>query len=163
MKPAIRLVGILAGSIVIGALIYGGVKSMYAIAQALALPPALTNLLPLGILALVWFIAMRLLKHFQRGATQESLPYDVEEKHREAWLQIKAMGKRRYVWRVGVLRWGLVVFAIWTPLMLMVGPRTHKLSSGEIAAVIIVSLFLWTVGGYVFGNWMWRMMESKYR
>ena len=163
MKPAIRFGGILAGSIVIGALIYGGVRGAYAVAQALELPPAFTNLVPLGILGIVWVIAWRLLKHFQRAATQESLPYDVQEKHREAWLQIKAQGKQRYVWRTGVLRWGLAVFAIWTPLMLIVGPRTHPLSLGEIIGVIVISLFLWTVGGYVFGSWMWRTMENKYR
>jgi hypothetical protein len=45
---------------------------------------------------------------------------------------MRVTGRKRFIGRVRVLRWVLSVFAIWTPSMLIFGPRTHQLSTSEI-------------------------------
>jgi type IV secretory pathway TrbD component len=57
----------------------------------------------------------------------------------------------------------LPVFVIFTPVMLIFGPRTHQLSKAEIAGAIIFSLLGWIVGGYLFGLSMWKTFDKKYR
>ena len=81
-----------------------------------------------------------------------------EEERRQIWLELRAKGRKSYVWHFGVLRWGLPVFAVWTPLMFWLGPSTHRFAAWEIA----VSLAGWTVAGYVYGRITWRALEKKY-
>lgn len=76
---------------------------------------------------------------------------DKNTERRQAWLQIKAKGKKRYVWRTGVMGWGLPVFAIFTPVMLVFGPSTHQLSKAKVAGATVLSLLIWIIGGYPFG------------
>jgi hypothetical protein len=146
---------------------------MYRLADALSLSPALKNLAPLVAIGVLWFIASRSMKYFRRRAEHRNVPptsgtgspftSDKDEERRQAWLQIKAKGRKRYVWRTGVMGWGLPVFVIFTPAMLIFGPRTHQLSKAEIAGAIIFSLLGWIVGGYLFGLSMWKTFDKKYR
>jgi hypothetical protein len=152
-------------SLLAGGLVYVLVMVMYRLADALSLSPGLKNLAPLPAIAVFWFIASRAAKYFQRRAERRVAPLspDKEQQRRQAWLQIKAKGKKRYVWRTGVMGWGLPVFAIFTPLMLILGPRTHQLSNAEIAGTTIISLLIWIVGGYLFGLSMWKTLDKRYR
>jgi len=164
MKIACLAVG---ASVIAGLALYGGIMAMYRLAHALSLPLALTNLLPLAVIGVFWFIASRFMKYFQRPAEHRSVPTPSgtakDAERREAWLQIKAKGRKRYVWRTGVVGWGLPVFAIFTPVMLIFGPRTHQLSKAEIAGTTIITLLIWIVGGYLFGLSMWKTLDKRYR
>jgi len=152
-----------AASLLVGLLVYGGVTAMYRLADALSLSPALKNLVPLVAIGVLWFIASRSMKYFQRRAEHRSVTSDKDEERRQAWLQIRAKGKKRYVWRTGVMGWGLSVFAIFTPVMLIFGPRTHQLSKTEIVGTMIFSLLVWMVAGYFFGLSMWKTFDKRYR
>jgi hypothetical protein len=160
-----------AASVLAGLALYGGVLGIYRFAHALSLPLALTNLLPLAVPLLLGFVAWRLLKYLQRRAEHRSVSAPLvsggsnarDEERRQAWLQIKAKGRRRYVWRTGVVGWGFPVFAIFTPLMLILGPRTHQLSLAEITGTVISSFLVWMIGGYLFGRAMWSALHKKYR
>ena len=172
MKWLITIACLVAASVLAGLAVYGGSMAMYRLAHALSLPPALTNLLPLAAVGVVWFTASRLLKYFQRRAEHRSVPLPLgtgtfkpytDEERRQAWLQIKAKGRRRYVRRTGVIGWGLPVFLISTPLMSIFGPRTHQLSRAEFAGAVIFSLLVWILGDYLFGRSMWRTLDKRYR
>src|SRR5260370_14830250 len=129
-------------------------------------------LFPLAVLGVVLFVGSRFLKYFQHRAEHRRVPLPLgagtfkghtDEKRRQAWLETKAKGRRRYVWRKGVIGWGLPVFAIFTPLMLILGPSTHELSRAETAGAVILSLLVWILAGYLFGRSMWRMFDNRYR
>jgi hypothetical protein len=163
---------VVAASVLAGWAVYGGLMAMYKLAKALSLSPALTNLVPLVGLGVVWFIVFRFGKYFRLRAERliaslfpgtGTFERYTEEERRQAWLQIKARGRRRYVWRAGVIGWGLPVFAIFTPLMLIFGLGTLQLSQTKIAALVMSSLLMWILGGYLFGSSMWRKLDEKYR
>jgi hypothetical protein len=156
---------VVGASLLAGGLVYVLVMVMYRLSDALSLSPGLKNLSPLPAIAVFWFIASRAAKYVQRRAERRVAPpsLDKEEQRRQAWLQIKAKGKKRYIWRTGVMGWGFPVFATFTPLMLILGPRTHQLSKAEIVGVTIFSFFLWMIGGYLFGLSMWKTLDNKYR
>ncbi len=172
MKWVKTIACLVAASVLAGLTMYGVVMSMYRLAHALSLPPAFTNLIPLAVLGVVLFVGSRFLKYFQHRAEHRRVPLPLgagtfkghtDEKRRQAWLETKAKGRRRYVWRKGVIGWGLPVFAIFTPLMLILGPSTHELSRAETAGAVILSLLVWILAGYLFGRSMWRMLDNRYR
>lgn len=136
---------------------------MYRLADAISLPPSLRNFLPLVVIVVLWF-AWRGTKYFRRRVAYPSgLPLsDADEKRRQAWLQVRAKGKKRYVWRTGVMGWGLCCFAIFTPTMLFLGPRTHQVTTTEILGTVVLNFFLFAIGGYVFGLTMWKTFNNKY-
>jgi len=173
MKRLVRIVGLaVAVSLLAGLAMYGLVRAMYKLAHTLSLSPALTNLAPLAALAVLCFIAPRFVKYFQRRAEHrrvvqplatETLTRNKYEERRQAWLQIKAKGRSRYVWRTGVIGWGLPVFAIFTPLMLILNPGTHPWFWGEIAGISVFSFLVWMLAGYFFGRLMWKTLDKRYR
>lgn len=163
-----RLSFVVVIAAVAGLFVYGGVKALYRLGDVLSLSPAAKGLLPLAFIFLLWFISSRCLKYFQRRKerrrAQESISArDSEKERRQAWLLIKAKGRKRYVWRYGVMGFGLSSFAIATPAVLIFGPSTHKLSMFEIIAATILSFVVWTAGGYVLGLSMWKTLDNKYR
>ena len=58
MKRLIKIACLAVGaSVLAGLALYGGIMAMYRLAHALSLPPVLTNLLPLAVIGVLWFIA----------------------------------------------------------------------------------------------------------
>jgi antibiotic biosynthesis monooxygenase (ABM) superfamily enzyme len=85
-----------------------------------------------------------------------------EEEKRNSWFELKKRGRKRFVWRYGILLWGLwmfLVFSIWT---LFRGPRTHALSIAKYISLIILNLIVWSIGGLVFGLFLWSRLQKKY-
>jgi len=149
--------------------------TMYMIPQwqgLLTWPPVVTNLLPLAALGVIWFVVVRNLRGWQRRAGQRNAPLRAgifsrlnrytEEDRREYWLKMKTMGRRQFVWRHGLLRWGLPVFAIFTPLMFFISPGSHPWSKPAIIGFILFSFVVWTIGGYCVGRITWSVMEKRY-
>jgi hypothetical protein len=83
----------------------------------------------------------------------------VEAKERERWLRAKAKGRQRFIWRSGVLGWGLVTFLIWMPLLLW---STRQLNWSDALHRSAVSLPIWLLGGYIYGIFAWKRMSGKY-
>lgn len=153
-------------------MVYGAVMAVYTLARPLSLPPVLTNLfLPIAVLAAMWFAVARQMKYFQRRAAQREVPLPfttgffrsryTEEQRREYWCNARAKGKKRFIWRRGILLGGLPMFAIFTPLILYDAP-TQRVSLSEAVPWIIFSLFVWMIGGYLYGRFVWKIMESRY-
>lgn len=166
MKHPIKLVCIVvAVSALAGLTVYGVITATYRLADAVSLPPSLRNFVPLADIVVFWLIASRFTKYLRRRVahTSGSPSSDADEKRRQAWLQVRAKGKNRYIWRIGVMGWGLSTFAIFTAITLILGPGTHRLSTTEIVLTAVFNLIVWTGGGYFFGLQMWKTFDNKYR
>jgi hypothetical protein len=104
----------------------------------------------------VWFTLVRPLQKWLYTHGR----YSAEEQ-RQYWLGVQANGREKFVWRFGVLRWGLSAFAISTSLMLAFDLRGYQPSAYAIAAVL-VCLAIWTLGGYWFGGHVWERLSKKH-
>ncbi len=80
------------------------------------------------------------------------------------WEQARRLGKKRYVWKVGVLSWGLPMFLVMTPFFYI---QQHGLTwpppPGFSLTLILIYAALWAIGGFWFGSVMWSTMEKAYR
>jgi hypothetical protein len=68
---------------------------------------------------------------------------------REYWQKVKAQGKRNYILRMGVIRWGGAMFAVMTASDLF----RHAPSSYVFD--VAINLLIWPLGGYLWGLLMW--------
>jgi hypothetical protein len=79
---------------------------------------------------------------------------------RNYWLQTKARGKSRFIWREVL---GSLVICLLVVLGLeTIGDRRHSFSvrSAVLAGLIILPISL--LGGYLTGVWKWKDLEKKY-
>ena len=85
------------------------------------------------------------------------------------WEQTRQRGRRRYVWQVGVVSWGIPMFLVMTPLLYV---QQHGLTWPAVGGIHLLSLILgiavinaviFLLGGYCFGAIMWSTMEKAYR
>lgn len=81
----------------------------------------------------------------------------------DRWARIRKRGRTRYIWYDGVLGFGLPVLAVSSTL-------SHWLSGGGIHDLwfgphwlshLLIFLVAGSVGGYLFGAFMWSRMESQ--
>ena len=88
-----------------------------------------------------------------------------DERAGDRWARERAGGRRQFIWRRGVLGWGLpaaflTVFykvvqeqgLVWSPRM------TESLRTAIVVAVIIFPLC-----GWLFGRWLWDTGETRYQ
>jgi hypothetical protein len=78
------------------------------------------------------------------------------ETERQDWLQAKARGRNRFIWRRGVLPTLLI------SLIVVVGVElfgSHP-SSFSLLGFFILPVAL--LGGYLEGRWKWKDFEKKY-
>lgn len=80
---------------------------------------------------------------------------ETHEECREFWLRQRGRGKASFVWRYGVLSYGLSMFSVFAIL--------SSLAVGFNYQIILVNLVLWPAGGLVCGLWLWFRYERKYR
>jgi hypothetical protein len=80
------------------------------------------------------------------------------------WEVTRQQGRRRFVWRQGVLGYGLAMFFAMTIAMplfdWMLGERPQGPSSWIVRFVIGVPL--WLGMGYLFGRGLWWIREKEY-
>lgn len=67
-----------------------------------------------------------------------------------------AKGRNNFIWKRGVLGWGLGTAVLWSILMQVISPQ-EPLWLRPLIAVI-----LFPIGGYVWGVWAWKLAEKKY-
>lgn len=82
---------------------------------------------------------------------------DVADRWRR-WERTRRMGRRRYVWLVGVCGWGLSVGALWS-----VAFCYYVDAPLPFWAVLPVALVGFSVGGYVWGAVTWWWSERGFR
>jgi hypothetical protein len=123
----------------------------------LALPPVVTNLLPLIILVAVWLIVFRPLMRRSKN----------REEHRETKTEVsqnpKTHTKSQFIWKIGVMYWGgfmFLVFAIIGPLIphFMMG---KPLTTAEYISNGISSAFIMFPGGAAFGWFVWYQSKKN--
>ncbi|HEX6631846.1 MAG TPA: hypothetical protein VF048_12185 [Gemmatimonadaceae bacterium] len=80
------------------------------------------------------------------------------------WERLRAHGRSTFVWRNGVIGWGLPA-AIVTALYKVVDAQglawPVTLSSGLRHALVVIAL-VFPALGYVFGGWLWTQGEARY-
>jgi len=79
---------------------------------------------------------------------------------RKYWLQTKAKGKRRFIWRE-------VLFSLLICLVVVVGVpalegHTRSFSVQSAILTVAVMLPICLLGGYLTGSWKWKELEKKY-
>lgn len=81
---------------------------------------------------------------------------------REAWLQAKALGKRRFISRE--MLWSLPLwFAIAFGVPAIDAYRNHShISLQSIAFIGLIILPVYLLGAYLTAGWKWKDLEKKY-
>ena len=74
-------------------------------------------------------------------------------KKRQAWEMIRRQGKRSFILRRGVLRWGGFMFLLTTCTDIFVRHFPPHLR------LMAVGLIVWPLAGYAWGSAMWMMNE----
>ncbi|MBI4750872.1 MAG: hypothetical protein HY774_20530 [Acidobacteria bacterium] len=83
---------------------------------------------------------------------KKEMPKDLE-----AWEKTREMGRTKYILFHGVLFWGVPMFAIMT---FFVNNRPDRLLT---QGMILVSAFVWALGGALFGVTTWYINERRYQ
>ena len=79
--------------------------------------------------------------------------------HRKYWLDAKARGKARSIWREAtgsILTWLIVL-----PAVEVLGNHGH-LCSLQFVVIWLTMLPIFLLGGYLTGSWRWKDFEKKY-
>lgn len=80
------------------------------------------------------------------------------------WERTRSAGRKRYVWRIGVLGWGGLMFLVMTPyIYLQRYGSTWPSLDGLSVLLTAFSAVVWFVAGYWFGSTMWSTMERAYK
>jgi len=88
--------------------------------------------------------------------------WTTEEERRAEWPMWKARGKVAFLWRVGILRMGMIWSAGMLIYAIFFSPRTHGPSIGEYVIIATVTVFIAVLVGLSFGLISWRQMMKKY-
>ena len=104
----------------------------------------------------------------------------------QKWEKTRQGGRTRFVWLYGVLGWGVTcgilfgaLFGWLFPVMFRgvmsslptPGNVPSEVSNDALASatdgtgqvILVLSMILFPIGGYIFGAWMWKMTEKKYQ
>lgn len=77
---------------------------------------------------------------------------------RERWAKIRARGRRRFILRDCVARWGLVSAALFGLIL----PAAKGIPLPDALQILGSSLILFPAIGYTYGSVIWRMGEERY-
>jgi hypothetical protein len=88
--------------------------------------------------------------------------WTTEEERRAECLRWKARGKVAYLWRVGILRMGVLWGAGMLIYVIFFSPRTHEPSTGGYVSIAAVTIFVAGLFGSSVGLILWRQMMNKY-
>ena len=79
----------------------------------------------------------------------------MNEKHIRNWKVTREKGVVRFILLRGLLAWGLPMFLIMTFLV----NKTRLEDVAQLASAAVV----WSIGGLIFGGWMWTASEKRFR
>ena len=72
------------------------------------------------------------------------------------WAKVRSQGKWTFVWRTGILRWGLIMCAIFIGMQATQHPD-------RILFILALNVPLWSCAGFVFGWLTWSMSEWSFK
>ena len=75
----------------------------------------------------------------------------------DKWKRIRAQGRNRFIWRQGVLVWGILTGVTWA--IVMAATRGWE----QIHVLLPIALIAFPIGGFFFGLIVWAISESKYK
>lgn len=75
---------------------------------------------------------------------------------RDYWQKLKAQGKKSYILRIGVIRFGGAMFVLMTSADLL-----RKTASGYVFDIAI-NLIIWPLSGYLWGLLMWHYWVYRF-
>ena len=78
---------------------------------------------------------------------------------RKAWLDAKARGKTRFVWREAI---GSILIWLVVPPAVQMLQHHGQLFSRQFLIVWFSILPIFQLGGYLTGNWKWKDLEQQY-
>jgi hypothetical protein len=81
----------------------------------------------------------------------------VTQKQLEKWAKTRQMGRARYVWRYGVLGWGLATGVLWSIC------RGFLRGGDQLPVLLVLALIIFPIGGYFFGQWTWKKGEENFQ
>jgi len=99
--------------------------------------------------------AKRLPNHFVGKSTCTGVS-SVTPDRATKWTETRAQGQWSFVWRVGILRWGLIMFGTF------VGMQTAQ-HPDRILFILALNVPLCLCGGFSFGLLTWLMSEWNYK
>jgi hypothetical protein len=79
----------------------------------------------------------------------------------ERWQQMKAKGKKSFILRAGIFRFGGFMFVLMTGIDLLRKPPFPR-EVMDYAFDITINLLIWPLAGYVFGFCMWHFYEKQF-
>ena len=81
----------------------------------------------------------------------------LNEKQLAQWAKTRRMGRSRFIWRVGVLYWGIITGTVWSIVM------GAMQGWDQFPILLCLALIGFPIGGYFFGVWVWKLNESAYQ
>ena len=81
---------------------------------------------------------------------------EMNPKQREWWSKTRRQGRKSYIWKHGVLYWGVPVGIVWALWM------NRQQDPWQLAVMLPLALVVFPIGGYFFGAFMWKHFESAY-
>lgn len=90
--------------------------------------------------------------------------HNKEIKALHEWNKMKALGKRKYIWINGVVKWGLSmgIFMPFIGQMIDEGFILYSFTNYNFIRRLIICLIIFPIGGYIQSSITWRIYEKKY-
>jgi hypothetical protein len=87
-----------------------------------------------------------------------------EEKELRQWNRMKSIGKKKYIWLNGMIRWGLFMAISMTVVLQILddGISLYSLSNQNFMRRLIINLIVFPLGGYVSTTLLWRRYEKRF-
>ena len=73
------------------------------------------------------------------------------------WEKQRAQGRISFVFKVGVLFWGILTALMWSILMYFIDPQE------PVWARPLLVLVIFPIAGFFWGFWVWSIIEKKYQ
>jgi len=80
----------------------------------------------------------------------------LSDRHIAQWQKTRKLGRRRFIIRYGVLRWGLCTALLWSTLMYFWN------EPGQFWVTLGIGVALFPIGGYGWAAAMWRINERAW-
>lgn len=80
----------------------------------------------------------------------------------KAWEEIRARGRKQYIWSHGVLRWGGFMFCFSLGVYHYRQFGTVFSAEGYLWFRLLTAALVWTYVGYLYGRASWHQNEREY-
>lgn len=88
----------------------------------------------------------------------------MNSRQRMKWAETRKMGRKKFVWIRGVLYWGVSTSVLWTMLSFYLDSEFDIVINSNINHLgrFIIFLLVFSVIGYFWGSYIWRVSERRY-